>query len=114
MTGTTVRSAVLRATMSTHVVGQGARHLARETVGGAIRAVGEIVGETGSFVSNTVIGVMEGTGQVVTLSVSVVREVVVSAVRGTNKVGVDAADVGREAVEGAIVGRLETATFGNL
>ena len=78
--------------------------MARETVEGAVRAIGDISGETGAFVRDTVIGVVEGTGQVVTVTTPAVREVVVGAIRGSGRAGGEIGDVGRDAVEGAIVG----------
>ena len=79
-------------------------NLAREAVEGALKAVGEIGGETSAFVRETVIGVVEGTGQVVTVTAPAIREVVVGAIRGSGRASVEIGDIGRNAVEGAIVG----------
>ena len=78
--------------------------MAREAVEGAVKAVGEVGGETRAFVRDTVIGVVEGTGQVVTVTTPAVREVVVGAIRGSGRVSGEIGEVGRDAVEGAIVG----------
>ena len=104
VTGVVVRSAALNAAKGARFVGRGAGNLARETVEGAVRAIGDISGETGAFVRDTVIGVVEGTGQVVTVTTPAVREVVVGAIRGSGRAGGEIGDVGRDAVEGAIVG----------
>ena len=104
VTGAGARSAALRAARLTRSVSRGASNLARETVEGAVQAVGEIGGETSAFVRDTVIGVVEGTGQVVTVTTPAVREVVVGAIRGSRKINADVGDAGRDAVEGAIVG----------
>ena len=104
VTGDAVRSAALMAVTRTRLVGRGASNLAREAVEGAVKAVGEIGGETRAFVRDTVIGVVEGTGQVMTVTTPAVREVVVGAIRGSSRVSGEVGDIGRDAVEGAIVG----------
>ena len=71
---------------------------------GAVNAVGEISGETTSFVRDTVIGVMEGTEQIVSVTAPAVKEVVSGAISGGREVSENVVEVGQSAVEGAIVG----------
>ena len=99
-----VRSAGRTAARGTRSAGRGAGHLARNTVEGTVRAVGEISGETTAFVRDAVIGVIEGTDQVVSVTKPAVREVVAGAIHGGSKLTNDVGAVAQDAVEGAIVG----------
>ena len=104
LTPCVVRSAALNAARGILSVGRGAGRLTRESVGGAVHAVGEIAGETRAFVRDTVVGVFEGTTQVATIAAPAVRDVVVGSVRRSHRAGADVGEAGREVVEGAIVG----------
>jgi len=104
LTSSAVRVAALLATRGVPTVGRGAGHFAREAVEGAVNAVGEISGETTSFVRDTVIGVIEGTEQIVSVTAPAIKEVVSGAISGGREVSENVVEVGQSAVEGAIVG----------
>ena len=99
-----VRYCARMAVSWTRSVSHGAGHLAQESVEGTLQAVGEISGETTSFVRDTVIGVIEGTEQFVTITTPAVRQVVIGAIRTGSKLGGEVKEVSQNAVEGAIVG----------
>ncbi len=99
-----VRHSARMAVSWTRSVGHGAGHLAQVSVEETLRAVGEISGETTSFVRDAVIGVIEGTEQVVAVTTPAVRQVVVGAIRTGSELGGEVKEVSQNAVEGAIVG----------
>ena len=104
VSGYSVRWAAHLAASRSRSLGSGAGHLARSTVEGAVRAAGEITGETTAFVRDAVIGVVEGTAQVVQVTTPAVKEVVAGAIRGAGKASGDVTAASQKAVEGAIVG----------
>ncbi len=104
VSGYSVRWAAGLAAAGSRSLGSGAGHMARTTVEGAVRAAGEITGETTAFVRDAVIGVVEGTGQVVQVTTPAVKEVVAGAIRGAGRASGEVTAASQKAVEGAIVG----------
>lgn len=108
VSGDFVRSSARRVVGGALRAGGGAIHLGRDAVSGAVQAIEEVSGETGSMVRDLVIGAIEGAGQVATVTAPAVKELVAGAVRGSGHTDSDVAEVGRGAIEGAIAGAVSS------
>ena len=105
-TRSVMRFAAIMAINGTRNVGRRASAGARDSVEGAMQALGAMGGETRAFVRDAVVGVVEGAGQVMTVTGPAMRDIVAGGISGSRKSGAESAvaDAGRDVVAGAIVG----------
>ena len=82
---------------------RGAGKIARDGIGTATGAVGEISSETGQFVADAIIGVAKGTTDLIAHTTPAISRAVIRAIKNTRDAQTNAVDIGKEAVEEAII-----------